>query len=81
MSRPASVHEKRRLTLELAAPVRDLLDGLRERTGAESITEVIRRALAFYDTVLALGGGRDVRLVVTDEDGNEESLLIPRNLI
>ena len=61
--------------------MRDLLDDLRERTGAESVTEVIRRALAFYDTVLAIGGGRDVRLVVKDRDGKEESILVPRGVI
>ena len=82
-SRIVMAHSALRLMVpgsELASPVRERLDALRERTGAESIT-VIRRALAFYDTVLALGGGRDVRLVVKDESGNEESLLIPRNVI
>jgi hypothetical protein len=69
MARPASVHEKKRLTLELPAPVRERLDQLRERTGAESVTEVIRRALALYDAVVSLGE-RDVRL-----------LLIPRGMI
>ncbi len=81
MSRPATVHEKRRLTLEFTAAVRERMDELREKTGAESVTEVIRRALAFYDVVLSFGDSREIRLVAKDKHGNEETVLIPRGAI
>jgi len=82
MARPASLQKKSRLTLELAAPVRERLDELRVRTGAESVTEVIRRAVAFYDAVLTVGASsREVRLVLKDEQGREETLLIPHAII
>lgn len=81
MARPRSVHTKTRLTLELAAPVRQRIDGLRERTGAESVTEVIRRALALYDAVVALQERGEVRLVVLGADGKSESMFVPAAIV
>ena len=40
-----------RLNLEILPTVKEQLDGLQTRTGAGSMVEVIRRALALYDLV------------------------------
>lgn len=81
MPRPASIQKRSRLTLELDVPVRERLETLRALTHAANVTEVIRRALALYDTIVALGEDREVRLVVKDKDGNVESLLLPTRAI
>ena len=82
MSRPKSTLKKSRLTLELAVPVRERLEELRARTGAESVTEVIRRAVAFYDAFLGVeGDGAIVSIVVKHKDGREEGMLIPSGYI
>ena len=52
MSRPARTEPKVRLNLEISQAVRERLERLRERTGAETITEVIRRALALHELLL-----------------------------
>jgi hypothetical protein len=38
-----------RLNLELSQAVRDRIEELRDQTGADSMTEVIRNALAVYE--------------------------------
>ena len=43
--------EKRRLNLELNVEVRERLEELRRTTKAESLAEVIRRALAVYEAL------------------------------
>ncbi len=53
MGRPARKHPTRRLSLELHQDVRDQLERIRGETRADSITEVIRRAVAVYDFVLS----------------------------
>jgi hypothetical protein len=45
-------HEKIRLNLELSREVHEQLQTLQHETGAASLTEVIRRALALYDVVV-----------------------------
>ena len=78
MSRPKSRHPKTRITLEVATEVRDLIESLKDRIGADSATEVIRRAVALYDDLLRRveGGGK----VVTrgGEDGDHVLLEGPR---
>jgi hypothetical protein len=81
MARPPSTHRKQRLTIELAIPVRERLDDLKERTGAESVTEVIRRALAVYDTILTISSNREDRLLLRNQRGEERILLIPRDIV
>lgn len=64
----------RRLTLDLSEEVRTNLEALRETTQADSLVEVIRRALAVYDFVAkakATGG----KLILKDEEG-EHSIII-----
>jgi hypothetical protein len=49
MARLAKNQSTKRLTLELNETVRDRLEELRDEVKADSLTEVIRRALALYD--------------------------------
>jgi hypothetical protein len=49
MARAASDGRKVRLTIDLPARSRERLERLREETEADSLTEVIRRALAVYE--------------------------------
>jgi hypothetical protein len=76
MPRPSSKAEKIRLNLEVSAPVRERLESLRARTGAESVTEVIRRALALYDTIVTASADRDSTLILKDADGSERQLIV-----
>jgi hypothetical protein len=48
MPRIARTHKTSRLTLELPQTLRDRLEGLRDEVMADSLTEVVRRALALY---------------------------------
>lgn len=43
---------KVRLNLTISPSTRERLDGLQARTDADTLTEVIRRALAVYDTLI-----------------------------
>lgn len=64
-----------RLNLETSVKDRKLLERLRVKTGAYSLTEVISRALAAYDFVQhskALGR----TIVSRDFDGKERELII-----
>lgn len=63
-----------RLNLDLPYPVRDRLVELQKRTGAESLTAVIRQALACYDCLVTQKG----KLILRHEDGREETFLIPK---
>ena len=48
MPRPSRAQPTSRLTLDLAEPVRQMLDKLKEDTVADSLVEVVRKALAVY---------------------------------
>ncbi len=65
----------RRLTLDLSEQVRDELDQLRETTQADSLVEVIRRALAVYSFVwkAKAGGGK---LILRDDEGDHSIVLM-----
>lgn len=74
MPRPKRTKPTTRLTLDLSDEVRARLDRLKNQTGADSLTEVIRRALAVYDfchrqkvdgmTVYVAGGGVEKEVVL-----------------
>lgn len=55
--------------------MRERLERLRDDTGAESLTEVIRRSLAVYE-VLAAAMLDKKEIVIRDSRGNERSLLL-----
>jgi len=70
-----------RLTLEMANSVRKQLEHLRDQTAADSLTEVIRRALSVYDLLgkATLEGGR---IIVETPDGEREVIIpefVPRD--
>jgi predicted CopG family antitoxin len=52
MPRPASRVEKRRITLEVSVEVYDQIVRLQDRLEADSMTEVIRRAIKTYEELL-----------------------------
>lgn len=75
MGRPARDIERIRLNLEFPADVRDRLEALRDQVGAESLTEVIRRAVAVYAMLVheQNGGGHPV---VRYENGDEREIML-----
>lgn len=75
MGRPANAEPTVRLNLEIAKRVRDRLERLKHTSGADSLTEVIRRALTVYDVLLQVGE-EGSKLVVHHRDGSKETLRI-----
>ena len=74
MPRLPSNRPKTRLNLEVSKSVRERMERLRDETEADSLTEVIRRALAVYELLWEQrkeGGEAFVR-----RDGIEHSVLI-----
>jgi len=55
--------------------VRRNLEGLRDRTGADTFAEVIRRALAVYE-FLWEQKSTGSKLIIKDDDGDRELLLL-----
>ena len=66
---------KVRLNLNMTSTAMDRLDRLVRRSEAENMTEVIRRALATYETLLEYRD-RDGRIVFRGRDGTEYELLV-----
>jgi hypothetical protein len=58
---------KSRLTLELPVATRALIEDLRDRTDAGSMTEVIRRAVDVFE----LASRPDARIIVQDAEGRD----------
>jgi hypothetical protein len=75
MPRTAKTVETSRLTLEMAVSVRKRLEHLRDRTEADSLAEVIRRALAVYD-VLWDEKEKGNRVTIQGDHGDRELLLV-----
>lgn len=67
--------ESVRLNLEVSPHVRERLERLREDTEAESLTEVIRRALAVYESLAEVAGSTK-RIIIRDKNGDERELLL-----
>ncbi len=74
MPRPASKEAKVRLNLDLPERVRERLERLQELSEADSLTEVIKRALSVYDALLTATLEEGGKLVLRKEDGSEEVL-------
>ncbi len=66
---------KARLNLEMSEQVRAKLEGLRERTDADSLAEVVRRALAIYD-MLWSERENNGRFFVKGPDGQLREVLL-----
>lgn len=67
--------ERVRLNIAIPPFVKDQLDSIVDRSGASSVTEVIRRSVALYDLVLE-HISEDGTLVFRNSDGTEEVLKI-----
>ncbi|MEO1529800.1 MAG: ribbon-helix-helix protein, CopG family [Planctomycetota bacterium] len=65
-----------RLNLAVSRQVKDRLESIRDETHAESVTEVIRRAVAVYDFLLEKqrSGGE---VIVRNDDKEREVVLVP----
>jgi hypothetical protein len=63
------------MSLEVAESVRDQILRIMEITEADTMTEVIRRAVKLYEVLHAEAGKGNV-VVVRKEDGSEQQLLM-----
>lgn len=71
-----STGEKRvRLNLEISESVRDRIEGLREESGAESLTEVIRKALSAYEFLIKHKKNKG-KIILIDQNNKEKELEI-----
>lgn len=75
MTRLRKSESRVRLSLETSKQVRDRLEVLRVRTGADSLTEVVRRAVAVYDALLTRTAN-GAKVVLRQSDGSEQELLL-----
>lgn len=67
--------KRRRLSLDLTPQVKARIENLRDITEAESITEVIRRALASYELLCeAQASGKSI--FIRDSNGEESSIIL-----
>jgi len=75
MPRIAKNHPTSRLNLEMGESARQKLDTLRDQTQANSLTEVVQRALAVYEFLHA-EKAKGNALVVKDPDGGEKEVVL-----
>ena len=75
MARPPRKREKIRLNLELTPKVRKQIKDLQELSEADTMVEVIRRALAVYDLMLN-HYSKNGSAILEYEDGTKERLRI-----
>jgi hypothetical protein len=78
MARQASegAKTKTRLNLELPERIRVRLEDLRTMSESDSLTEVIRRALALYDVVLTSTKRDGQKIFLRDKDGTEREIFV-----
>lgn len=73
MPRPSRKQPKIRLNLDMPAEIKSQLEELRDLTHADSMSEVIRRALAVYDFLLS-ERANGTTTVLRHGDGTETQL-------
>lgn len=76
MSREARKESRVRLTLDLRSDIREKLDNLQNKIGADSMTETIRRAIIIYN-LLCDEKNKGNTIIFRTPDGEEERLIIP----
>ena len=76
MPRPKRTAPSTRLNLEMHAEVRTRLEWIKDEIHADSLAEVIRKAVAVYDALLTATREGGTVIVRTD-DGVERQVLIP----
>jgi hypothetical protein len=67
--------KKSRLTLELALTFRESLDRIQAESGAASLTEVLRHAVAVYDRVIQ-EKKKGSEVILRSPDGRETSIFL-----
>ncbi len=70
MARPTKKREQARLTLAVTPEIKKLMEDLRDETGADSLSEVVRRSLAVYEFFWKETEDSK-KVVLRDEDGND----------
>jgi hypothetical protein len=61
--------------MDLTEHARGKLESLQERTQADSMSEVIRRALAFYE-VLVTASEKGSKVMVRDRQGTDKEMVL-----
>lgn len=75
MPRPKSTSGKVRLNLEMPEDMKGRLERLRDETYADSMSEVLRRALAVYEFIWEESQNDSV-LIIRNDAGDERQLKI-----
>lgn len=65
---------KTRLSMDLSTTAKLNIDNLQKRSGAISMAEVVRRALAVYDLVVTEQSNGS-KLIIRNESGNEKEVI------
>lgn len=68
-------NETVRVSLRLSKEVKAHLDDVCERSSSESLTEVIRRSLALYDTLLDESSNGST-VILRDKEGKEKEIML-----
>ena len=76
MPRLKRTRETARLSLDVSLAVRERIERLREISDADSVTEVVRRALAVYEVLIAERKNGS-EMILRDASGVERRLLLP----
>ena len=76
MPRRKSRVRKTRVTLELPDQVRRRLDELQVISGADSMTEVVRRALHVYDQLIQMTVEKEGKISIRFPDDSETQVII-----
>lgn len=76
MARPKSKESKSRLSLELPLSVREDLEGIRDFTRADSLSEAVRRAIEVYELVLTARAAGNSVYVQDRETGERTEVVI-----
>lgn len=66
---------KVRLNLMIAEALREKLEGLLDLSEAESVTEVIRRAVGTYDLLLRSVRKEGAKVIIRASDGSEREIV------
>lgn len=75
MARPQRKTEKVRLSLELSHQVKRRLENIVVQSDADSMSEVIRHALAIYEVLIECRRNEE-KVVIRSTDGSERELVI-----
>ncbi len=73
--RPSRKNPKVRLNLDISVEVKEQIESIRDRTQADSMGEVVRRALSVYSYLLA-NQTQNSKIVIRSSDGEELQFFI-----